>query len=109
MAKDPQKYVCQLDGCGYGSEVTAFWKLGKGASLPFTGGVIGSSYGEHHSLNLCRRHRIEAVAMDSRPYKVVTTAWARDPGKFDLTVSEAGDLLVPGVAAAAKQGSGKVA
>lgn len=97
MAKDPAKLVCQLDGCGYGSEVTAFWKLGKGASLPFTGGVIGSNYGEHHKLNLCRRHRIEAVAMDNRPYKVVTTAWACNPDEFDLAVTEAGDLLVPGV------------
>lgn len=102
---DPAKYVCQIDGCNYGSEVTAFWKLGRGADIPFPGGKIRSRDGEHFQLTLCVRHRKQALAMDARPHRVKLTAWGARPGAFDLVLTDAGDLLVPGVAVAAKQGS----
>lgn len=95
---DPQKMCCDLDGCSYGAEVTAFWKLGRGAELPFYGGKVGQSDGLHFQKKLCVRHRKEALAMDSRPYRVQMTAWAAKPDAFDITVTDAGDLLVPGVA-----------
>jgi hypothetical protein len=104
---DPAKYVCVINGCGFGAEVVASWKLGRGAELPFTGGKVGSRDGEHISMNLCRRHRIEALAMPNRPYKVMLTAWASKPDKHGLTVTDTGDLLVPGVAVAAKRGGAR--
>ena len=95
---DTAKLLCQIDGCTFASEVIASWKLGKGAELPFTGGKIGSRDGEHIQMRLCVRHRKQALDMPSRPYKVMLTAWAAKPEKFELTRSQAGDLLVPGVA-----------
>lgn len=95
---DTARYLCQLDGCSYASEVVASWKLGRGAELPFTGGKVGQATGLHHVIQLCVRHRKQALAMDARPYKVMLTAWGAKPEKFDLVRSEHGDLLVPGVA-----------
>lgn len=97
---DVAKWMCGLDGCTWGAEVTAWWKLGRGAELPFTGGKVGANDGIHHSMQLCRAHRIEALAMPNRPYRVVMTAWAKRPGDFDLMFDNKGNLLLPGVAAA---------
>jgi len=96
---DPTRMLCQIDGCGFGAEVIAAWKLGRGAEIPFSGGAkVGQDDGLHHKLQLCVRHRKEALALPNRPYKVMLTTWAQNPAKAGLTVSDAGDLLVPGVA-----------
>lgn len=95
---DPTKLLCHIDGCGYGSEVVAFWKLGRGAEMPFTGGKVGQRDGMVVKMHLCRRHRMQALTMPSRPYKAQLTAWASRPAQFGITFSEAGDLLVPGQA-----------
>lgn len=97
---DVAKWMCSLEGCTFGAEITAWWKLGRGAELPFVGGKVGANDGLHHSLNLCVEHRKQALAMPNRPYKVAMTAWAKDPAKHDILHDNKGNLLLPGVAAA---------
>lgn len=95
---DVAKQMCQLDSCTFGAEVTASWKLGRGAELPFVGGKVGANDGLHHHLLLCRQHRIAALQMPNRPYRVTMTAWAKRPGDFDITFDSDGNMLLPGVA-----------
>lgn len=95
---DTAKMRCELDRCEYGAEVHASWKLGRGAELPFTGGKVGANDGLHHHLQLCRAHRIVALAMPNRPYRMTTTTWHNKAEDYGITFDGDGNMLLPGVA-----------
>lgn len=100
---DTAKMTCSLDACTYGAEVKASWKLGRGADIPFLGGKVGADDGLHFHLQLCKAHRKTALAMPNRPYRVTMTAWHQKAAEYGITFDPDGNMLLPGVAVAAKR------